>query len=62
MSNDALTIRRVANGWIIVPSFDNPTASSLTHVAITAEAVADYVMTWAMIQQVAAAADKPKKG
>lgn len=45
---DALTLRRVVNGWIIAPHPCSPDA--FTHVATTPEDLARHVMAWAQAQ------------
>lgn len=46
-TTDSLTIRRVANGWIIAPG---PGANEFTHVAQTPAALAEHVAKWASAQ------------
>lgn len=46
---DRLTIRRVANGWIIAPG---PGADEFTHVATSPSELADHVLKWAQRQLV----------
>lgn len=50
--SDTISIRRVANGWIIQPGGPGP--SPFAHVAMSAEEVAEHVRKWAM-----AAVDAP---
>lgn len=44
---DKLTIRRVANGWIIQPGAG---ADEFTHVAATPEDLGEHVVSWAKAQ------------
>lgn len=44
---DKLTLRRVANGWIIEPG---PGAAEFTHVATTPAELAAHVSAWATAQ------------
>lgn len=46
-TTDSLTIRRVANGWIIAPG---PGANEFTHVALTPADLAKHVAAWADAQ------------
>jgi len=45
---DTLTIRRVANGWVILPGGAN--LNEFTHVATSPEEVAYHVRNWAEAQ------------
>ena len=42
---DVITIRRVANGWVIQPGREG--TNEFTHVAQTSHEVADHVLRWA---------------
>lgn len=44
---DRLTLRRVANGWIIAPG---PGADEFTHIAATPDDLAEHVKKWAAAQ------------
>jgi hypothetical protein len=46
-TTDTLTIRRVANGWIMAPG---PGANAFTHVALTPADLAKHVAAWAAAQ------------
>lgn len=48
--NDILTIRQVANGWIIQPGANGP--NEFTHVAVKPEEVAEHVRRWTQAQTV----------
>jgi hypothetical protein len=48
---DSVTIRRVANGWVIQPAGRGP--DEFTHVATTPEDLAEHVAKWARAQTVA---------
>ena len=50
-SPDVLTIRRVANGWIILPGTTEP--GEFTHIAASPEQLASHVERWAKAQGVA---------
>lgn len=45
---DTLTIRRVANGWVIQPGVSSD--QQFLHVAVAPEQVAEYVRGWAAAQ------------
>ena len=54
---DVITLRRVANGWVILPGGAWP--NDFTHVATTPEEAAEHVRAWAQAQT---GATVPKKG
>lgn len=45
---DTLTLRRVANGWVIQPGTVG--LSEFTHIAATPEDIAEHVIAWAQAQ------------
>ena len=45
---DSITIRRVANGWVIQPGGNS--LNDFTHVALTPADVAEHVRKWAIAQ------------
>jgi hypothetical protein len=45
---ESLTIRRIANGWTVLAG---KAATDILHLAITPEALAQYVASWATQQQ-----------
>lgn len=51
---DQLTLRRVANGWVILPG--GGTINEFTHVAATPDELAEHVRKWAQAQMGRAAA------
>lgn len=55
---DTLSIRRVANGWIVMPGGN---MSDLVYVATTPQALAKHIETWAE-QQVVGGLVEQKEG
>lgn len=45
---DILSIKRVANGWVLLPGCHGP--DEFTHVAATPDDVAEYVRSWTLAQ------------
>jgi hypothetical protein len=45
---DILTIKRVANGWVIQPGVSQ--SNEFTHVAKSADDLAEHVRVWAQAQ------------
>lgn len=48
--SDMITIRRVVNGWVILPG-PHACLTDFTHVAVTPDDVAKHVTLWAKAQQ-----------
>lgn len=48
LPDDTMQIRRVANGWVLMPGCRGP--NDFTHIAATPEELGEHVTKWAQAQ------------